>query len=382
MSVGLTALLLCTGAQACTATWPAWETFKQQFVSADGRVIDPDSPRRHTTSEGQAYALFFALVANDRAAFDRLLRWTEDNLAAGDLGSRLPAWQWGRRDDGTWQVIDANAASDADLWMAYALGQAGRLWQQRRYLALGSLLVDRIARDEVRTLPGLGAVLLPGPVGFGPEAGPRGLSARLNPSYLPPSILQWLAVRHGGPWVDVQQSAVRIIEASAPRGFAADWMTYEEGQPTAPHATPRLRLPDAADERTGSYDAIRVYLWVGLAAAGDPARAALMEQLKPMADWVERNGAPPEHVDPRDATVSGDGPPGFSAALLPFLAAGQRTAALEHQRARAKPRDHAYYEQALALFGLGHHEARYRFERDGTLVPAWTTCTTPPSPSR
>lgn len=366
-------------ATACTVPWPAWDTFKQQLISQDGRVIDPASPRKHTTSEGQAYALFFALVANDRPAFDRLLRWTEDNLAAGDLGSRLPAWQWGRRDDGSWQVVDANAASDADLWMAYTLAEAGRLWQGRRYTALGALLTERIVRDEVRTLPGLGPTLLPGPVGFGPDTEGDQVRARLNPSYSPPPLLQWFASRHGGVWSDVQRSAMRLLEASAPRGFAADWMAYEGN---ARQGTARLLLPDAAEVRNGSYDAIRVYLWAGMIPKADPAQAPLLTRLMPMAEEVERSGVPPENVDPRDATIRNAGPAGFSAALLPFLAAAQRPAALERQRLRAQPRDNAYYEQALALFGWGHLEARYRFERDGTLVPAWTTCTPLPSPSR
>ena len=40
--------------------------------------------------------MFFALVANDRARFDKLLSWTEANLAGGDLTQRLPAWSWGK----------------------------------------------------------------------------------------------------------------------------------------------------------------------------------------------------------------------------------------------------------------------------------------------
>jgi hypothetical protein len=34
--------------------------------------------------------MFFALVANDRARFDGLLRWTELNLASDDLTAHLP----------------------------------------------------------------------------------------------------------------------------------------------------------------------------------------------------------------------------------------------------------------------------------------------------
>ena len=42
-----------------------------------GRVIDLSQEDKRSTSEGQAYAMFFALVANDQAMFDRLLGWTK-----------------------------------------------------------------------------------------------------------------------------------------------------------------------------------------------------------------------------------------------------------------------------------------------------------------
>src|ERR1700742_1501795 len=84
--------------------WPAYRTFVERFVQADGRVIDYSTLAQQTTSEGQSYALFFALVANDRAGFDRLLGWTRANLAANQFdpqNMRLPAWQWGKKPDGT-----------------------------------------------------------------------------------------------------------------------------------------------------------------------------------------------------------------------------------------------------------------------------------------
>lgn len=389
-------------AGAACAGWPAWETYKQHFLSDDGRVIDPASPRKHTTSESQAYALFFALVANDRSTFERLLKWTEDNLAAGDLGARLPAWQWGRRDDGTWQVVDANAASDADLWMVYALGEAGRLWGQRRYLALASLLAAKVLREEVAVLPGLGPTLLPGPVGFGPKREGRRLTARLNPSYLPLPVLRWLAQRSGAPiWAQILASSAKVIEGSAPKGFAGDWVQYEaeQAQDTAssPSGSSREPFQDGdflpgrigpasdADQRLGSYDAIRVYLWLGMTSPADPLRSSLLRRLSPMADWIEQKGVPPEHIDPVSLSVRGDGPSGFSAAALPFLAALARKPALVRQQQRLQlqpPRDHAYFEQSLALFGQGFMDERYRFDSDGTLLPAWTSCTKLPLPSR
>lgn len=115
---------------ACS--WPAWDHFKQAYISDGGRVIDPSDSRKITTSEGQSYALFFALAANDRAMFDKVLRWTEDNLAEGSLNKQLPAWLWGKKADNGWEVLDTNSASDADIWIAWSLLEAGRLWKEDR----------------------------------------------------------------------------------------------------------------------------------------------------------------------------------------------------------------------------------------------------------
>lgn len=132
-SVGCGMVLLClvmplsAAAQTC-ADWPLWQAFNTRFIQQDGRVLADESAQRYSTSEGQAYALFFSLVANDRVTFERIRVWTYDNLAAGDLSARLPAWQWGKRPDGVWGVVDDNSATDADTWLAYTLLEAGRLW--------------------------------------------------------------------------------------------------------------------------------------------------------------------------------------------------------------------------------------------------------------
>src|SRR6201991_4325475 len=89
-------------AQQCD--WPAYRLFVERVVQADGRVVDRSTEAQQTTSEGQSYGMFFALVANDRATFDRLLGWMRSNLSAGRFDSadvQLPAWQWGRKPDGS-----------------------------------------------------------------------------------------------------------------------------------------------------------------------------------------------------------------------------------------------------------------------------------------
>ncbi len=85
-----------------------------------------------------------------------------NNLAAGDLTSRLPAWLWGQNSQNNWDILDPNSASDADILIAYNLLEAGRLWGNRRYLIMGTLLLQRIAQEEVMDIPGLGQMLLPG----------------------------------------------------------------------------------------------------------------------------------------------------------------------------------------------------------------------------
>lgn len=86
----VTMLLLAAFSVQAACTWPAWEQFKKDYISQEGRVIDPSDARKITTSEGQSYGMFFALAANDRAAFDNILDWTQNNLAQGSLKNVCP----------------------------------------------------------------------------------------------------------------------------------------------------------------------------------------------------------------------------------------------------------------------------------------------------
>ena len=344
-------------ATPCELTWPLWNRYAETFISGDGRVIDRTAGDR-TTSEGQAYALFFSLIANDRGLFQRLLTWTEQNLAQGDLARNLPAWHWGKRKNGSWGVIDANSASDADLWLAYDLLEAGRLWSQPRYSALGERLLSNVAARELANVPQFGTVLVPGAAGFNLEGG-----FRLNPSYSPPQILRRFA-RLGAPWSAVLHSSMEMLRLFVPGGAVPDWAFAKAGQ----------LLHDPVTGRVGSYDAIRVYLWVGMMPERDPGldriAAGLLRKLR-------ETGALPERIDARTLEARGSAPPGFYAALLP-LAPPDARAALEAHLAAARRRGlygdpPAYYDQNLALFAQGFIESRYRFGADGALVPAWET---------
>ena len=338
----------------------------------------PGAQQDRTTSEGQAYAMFFALVDNDKSRFEQLLSWTEANLVGGDLTLRLPAWEWGHTASGEWKIIDNNSAADADLWLTYDLLEAGRLWHDARYTKLGELLATRIAREEVVLVPGLGTTLAPGPHGFHPDE----QSYVLNPSYLPLPVLTYLAsTLPQGPWAAVSESLPALLDSGMDHGFAMDWVTagptgvHPSGSPAEPTAGTRQSQP------SGSYDAIRVYLWLGLADPGTPGLHDLLKQVSGMAAVMRTAATPPLEVDPTGTIVHADSPPAFSAAVVPYLTAMGMKAEAHTQADRLLAtrdpvsglpgRAQAYYDANLALFSTGWSEGRFHFERDGKLRLKW-----------
>jgi len=354
-----------------------WRAYASRFISGDGRVIDPQGGDR-TTSEGQSYALFFALVNNDRPQFDRLLTWTESNLAQGDLGAHLPAWNWGKGKDGRWGILDANSASDSDLWIAYDLIEAGRLWHDLHYTMLGQRMAALIAREEVANLPGLGPVVLPGAAGFHFQR-----FWVLNPSYMPVFVLNRLAgADPGGPWANVAMEVPNVIERSARNGFAMDWVCYTPGEGFAPCQSNGRKSPAPL----GSYDAIRVYLWAGMLPASNPAKARILRSLGGMSRYLAQDAAPPEKINDDGVPLIASGPVGFSAALLPYLGSIPNETAFAQQLVRVQSQldeksnlygagyegAPAYYDQNLVLFASGWMEKRFQFGASGELLVRWS----------
>jgi len=349
--------------------WPEWNDFVGRFVQADGRVIDITFDRK-STSEGQSYGLFFALVANQRAQFDTLLKWTSDNLAGGQLGDKLPAWLWGLREDGSWGVKDRSAASDADLWIAYSLLEAARLWNVPGYADTGRKLLAQIRRIEVAEAPGVGPVLLPGAlggtVGYTLDKG----RFRINPSYLPGFMFRYLAAADPkGPWQSVWDGHMRLAPKIFSAGVAPDNFVIDSAGRV---------MPDIEREPSGSYDAIRVYLWAGM--SGRSSRE-MLKMLSTYAELTRKLGTPPEKVDPLTgvALKSDYSPIGFSGAVLPFLSALDDKPTLERQldrvhaaALRAKRGEPTqYYDQVLILFGKGWLDGQYHFDDQGRLQPKW-----------
>ena len=347
-------------------TWSAWIDYTTRFVASDGRIIDRTDGDR-STSEGQAYALFHSLVANDRARFEAILGWTENNLAEGDLNQTLPGWLWGKKDDGTWGVIDANPAADADLWLAYTLLEASDLWDVARYRALGRSVLSQIVEREVVSVEGLGPVLIPAPYGFELEDG----RWRLNPSYTPVQITTALAARgEAGPWKEVTQNTVALIRRASRNGFVPDWVIVDESGKV---------LPDEISPAQSGYESIRVYLWWGLMDDKSPHKRAMRSAVSgPVKHW-EKEGFVPEITRLKGPiSHAGDAPPGFHHALLSAIEnTNARESFLERYASKLLPGTPAqnaqlsYYDFNLILFGQGAEDGRYRFDSEGHLNTPW-----------
>ncbi len=260
-------------------------------------------------------------------------------------------------------MLDSNSASDADVWMAYTLLQAGKAWNEPHYTWVGTALAKRIATEEVAHVPNLGAVLLPGANGFH-----NGESYRLNASYLPLQL--FLGLGHelpDGPWQQIAAQIPAVVSGSAPQGFASDWVEFKSGTGFTPSV--------------GSYDAIRVYLWAGLLDPATPQREAMLKALSGMARYLHSNPVPPSKVKPDGSVEDSKSPVGFSAALVPFFSALGEKNLEDEQMARVRSEFNSktglysnpakYYDQNLVLFALGAKQREFWFDAQGNLKLGW-----------
>jgi endo-1,4-beta-D-glucanase Y len=262
-------LLACSGqaerdfrARLDRALAASWSFYKIHYIQPDGRVQRSDSGH-DSVSEGQAYALLRAAWSGDQTAFDRCYEWTEAHLSQKKLkGSHLLAWHWGRDDQGRWDVLDANSASDADLDYAAALLLAHRRWGRPAlplpdYLSQARLvLADILARETCRDARGR-LWLLPGDW---PECRHPLL---LNPSYFSPAWYQlFFDKTQDRRWLELSQSAYTGIELMSRRlgnhpgiGLVPDWclLIDPERVEPAPGRSPAF-----------GWDAIRLPWRVGL----------------------------------------------------------------------------------------------------------------------
>lgn len=341
--------------------WPLWEEFKSHHLRSNGRVVDDTPEGERSTSEGQAYALFFSLVAGDQANFARILQWSDQHLAQNQLGRQLMAWLWHPNGtDGLGQVQDPNAATDADLWMAYSLTQAAQLWSAPDWDAQGQRLRQSVLEKAGADLPNLGPVLLPGIWGFDLSQG----RWRLNPSYAPPFVMDRLFASASER--TYRAASLRLLlEPLEHFGYAPDWVFWDRSTGWQ------------ADSGWGSYDAIRVYLWLALGASTVHQQGCARS--KPWLDLMARADGGLDHwpavtriqAEILAATPLYEAGPGFSATQWALAESCGHRALAENFRRRLMHQmengQRGYYQRALLLFATGWLEGRFHFDARGEL---------------
>jgi hypothetical protein len=259
-----------------TAT-EAGRAFLAGYVAEDGRVVRTDQGG-DTVSEGQAYALLVAVALGDAETFQTVWTWTRENLQRRD---GLLSWRW---DDG--EVVDASAASDADLDAARALVLAGEEFGRPDYTAAGLELGQSVLDLEtVRT--GAGRILT---AGQWATAEPY----TYNPSYASPAAVAVLAAASDDPrWAELAEGSRTVTAALLTQApLPPDWAQV--------HADGTVDAMPGAQGRGQSvrygYDAARTP--IRFAESCDPAdralTAAMVEPLDRGGDVAELDlgGAP------------------------------------------------------------------------------------------
>lgn len=246
----------------------SWSAYKLTYMQADGRVRDPNADDI-STSESQAYAMLRAVWMADQPTFDRVYGWAVDNLITPNQ-TRLPAWKWGKDDNGDWKILDPASASDADEDMALALLMAAEAFNEPRYHADALTLIDAIWEHEVLKTP-YGDTLTPGDwVKRYNHAQTQG-HITLNPSYFSPANYRIFAQvdpksRAGHRWDNVIDSSYQLLDALKNRtrtGLPPNWFQLNLSQKRKPAAIQLYTNPK--DQRSDyGYDAIRIHWRIGL----------------------------------------------------------------------------------------------------------------------
>jgi len=316
----------------------AWQAYKARFVTDQGRVVDTGN-NEISHSEGQGYGMLIAVAAGDRATFDRIWGWTRANLMVRD--DELIAWRWEpRKRPG---VADMNDASDGDILVAWALAEAGELWDDMSYRTSGRRIAVEVARKLVLFKTKLGAILLPAVTGFHSDDRPDGPVVNLS-YYVFPAFARLPIVAPEVDWAGLTQTGLDLLDATrtSPQGLPPDWMSLKDWK-----VAPAQGFPPQF-----SYNAVRIPLYLAWAGIGE------REQYAPFMAMVTRTRGAMSIVDVVTGKVVGSvGESGIGAigALTACAFEGAKIPAAMF----ASHAEENYYPATLHMLALVATQMRY-----------------------
>lgn len=226
-------------------------------MTGDGRVIRHDQGG-DIVSEGQAYALLIAEIADRPDVVRTIWSWTSTHLGRPDGLFASHATDAGR-------LEDPHSATDADTLIAYALLHYIGPDQDALHEA-GRRIADAVLAHESVSLSRGGAAL--------PVAGPWATSTTppiVDPSYLMPSVFTGLAALTGDDrWTGAADATVTMVDEVTGGGarLPPDWAQLVHGR-LQPIANPG----GGAGVQYG-FDAARLPIWFATACRADARRLA------------------------------------------------------------------------------------------------------------
>ncbi|MCF3935278.1 glycosyl hydrolase family 8 [Acuticoccus sp. M5D2P5] len=223
--------MLTFGSTFQTWTSEKFAAFKAAFVRPDGRVVDAEN-RSISHSEGQGYAMLFAVQANNERAFQSIWRFTETHLQRSDA---LFSWRYDPASSP--HITDPNNATDGDLLIATALALADIRWGRPEYRDEAARIAETIRRKLIVKYKNY-TLLLPGVEGFLRDRFPFAEFLGINQQQSPIiNLSYWIYISFtvlnmvdpSPVWNELRESGLRLL-TSTPTPPTEWSVISEEGQ--------------------------------------------------------------------------------------------------------------------------------------------------------
>lgn len=253
----------------------AYELYKSQFMSQDGRIMDP-AKNNITTSEGQSYLMLQSLAVNNEETFNLAYKWTKNNLQRPD---KLFSWLWGKSSNGEYKILDKNSASDADVDIAFSLILAYEQWDKFEYLMEAKSIINSIWNNETKRI-GNHLILMPG------VKQTKDSKIEINPSYFAPYAFRFFQkYDENHDWnclIDSSYYYLDEVLKKTKTHLPPDWFLIKNGQ---------ISFENSA-RSDFSYDAIRVYarIYIDYLKNKDERALPILETSKFFIEQWKQNG--------------------------------------------------------------------------------------------
>lgn len=238
-------LLLSACSKQPSPAQKSWQTFKQEFISTEGRVID-NGNKGISHSEGQGYGLLFAVYFNDQKTFATLWDWSVTHLQTRN--DYLFSWQYTPNQG----VTDVNNASDGDILIAWALLQAAQRWHNSSYQQAANNILRDIRNKLIKNWQGH-KIIMPAEQGFITQPG----KLTINLSYwVFPALQEFARVDKSPLWQKLINSGLYLFNTAefGQWQLPADWLQLDDKTTLSSERPPVF-----------GYEAIRIPLYLSWA---------------------------------------------------------------------------------------------------------------------